>query len=214
MKKTKLIAVLMAVMCVFACAACGATYDPVTHVQGELDAYYHGLYNEDYIAMLGDGTTEQILRDQNEALTNSGVDSLIMSYDIYNPSAELEALVTDMINTWYDAMKYEVGEATEGEDCYVVEVTAYPLLTYDEVLDDADGTLEDTIMSLTNDSMSDEEWNTIALTEVCNALISALANPTYGDPVTVEITLNLGSDGLYVLSESDFIELENSLLNY
>ena len=72
-----------------------------------------------------------------------------------------------------------------------MEVTAYPLLTYGKVIEDADGTVENAVLARCTASSTMEEILNIYMEEMIIAMNAALENPEYGEAQTFDIAVTM-----------------------
>lgn len=215
MKKRKTAAILLALCLSVAllCTACGDSFDPVAYTQGSLDAAFHGVYDEDYINSLDDGSTKESLEADSQEIIDEMVEDTMSELGISDSSNELSGTLGEMFKNVFNATKYEVGEATEGEEgAYDVEITIYPLLDYARICNDEDDVLTDAVLDKISLSMSDEELYTVLINELCAQVNTALENPTYGDPQTFSLHLFVNDDGYYDVDEDSMEEFAGILL--
>ena len=214
MKKIKwcLIAVI-SVMLILSFSACGQKFDPVAYVQGNFDLLFHGEASEEFVDSLEDvETVDELKAEYNEIIdffTDETINSLNMKAANDNVKNDLHQMYIALL----DASKYEVtGNYSENNDEYEVEVIAYPLKTYNEVINDENGTLtakaEEAITA-------DASYDDIMVTYIgilAQEVESALADPTYGDPQTFNIRVFIGDDGYYTVDEDEIAEITSFLL--
>lgn len=213
--KRKTVTILLAI-CLSAallCTACGAaSFDPVAYTKGNLDAAFHAEYDEEFINSLDDGTTKESLEADNQQIIDEMVEETLGSLGISDSNAELNATLGDMFKNVFAATKYEMGEATEGEDgAYDVAVTVYPLLDYARICNDEDDVLTDAVIDKVTYDMSDEELYIVLINELCAQVNAALENPTYGDAQTASLHLFVNDDGYYDIDE-DSVEAFTEIL--
>lgn len=214
MKKTKLLAALLAVMCVFAFSACGASFDPVAYVQGNFDAVFHGDITDEFVSTLGDVDSAEEYQEEYNDLLETTTEGILTSMGIFDPTEALKADTRDMFVNILDATKYEVSsEYTEDEEGnYYVEVTIYPLLTYMEVCLDEDGTITAAAEAKVTADMTYDEIMIIVVEEMIAEVNAALANPEYGEAQTYEIYVYADEDGYYTADEDQIAEISAALM--
>ena len=196
-----------------ALAGCGAAFDPVAFVQGGLDAAIHGDVTQEFIDSVDDVDSVEELEADYDEMLDLVTDTTLASAGFTDASDSIRADLKDMFATVMKNTKYEVtGEYTEEGDGYTVEVTAYPLITYGKVLEDADGTVENTVMARCTASMTMEEILNIYMEEMIKAINTALSNPEYGEAQTFDIAVTMDDEGYYTVDETDVEELTNFLL--
>jgi len=214
MKKTKLAVALLAVMCIFAFSACGASFDPVAFVQGNFDAAFHGDITDEFIATLADVDSVEEYEEQYDKMLEDTADNILISMGILEPTEMLKADTRDMFAMLMDAAKYEVNsEYVENEDgSYVVEVTVYPLLTYMDVCMDEDGSVSAAAEAKVTADMSYNQIMEVVVEEMIAEVNAEMANPTYGDAIVYEIEVFLDDEGYYTVDEYLIAEISAVLL--
>lgn len=214
MKKSKLILALLAVMCLFAFSACGAEFDPVAYVQGNFDAVFHGEITDEFIATLDDVDSAEDYHEEYEDILETTTDGIITSMGISEPTEVLKNDVKDMFVNVLGATKYEVNSEYVSNDdgSFDVEVVVYPLLTYVETCNDADGAISAATEARVTADMSYEQIMTVAVEEMIIAVNNALAAPTYGEPQTYTIHVYQDEDGLYTVDENDIATITTTLM--
>ena len=202
-----------AVIMMLALAGCGAAFDPVAFVQGGLDAAIQGNVTEEFIDSVDDvNSVEEFEADYNDML-DFVTDTTLTAAGYTEAPESIRADLKDMFATVMKNTKYEVtGEYTEEGDGYIVEVTAYPLLTYGKVIEDADGTIENAVLARCTSSSTMEEILNTYMEEMIIAMNAALENPEYGEAQTFDIAVTMDDEGYYTVDETDVEELTNFLL--
>ena len=196
-----------------ALAGCGAAFDPVSFVQGSLDAAVRGNVTQEFIDSVDDVDSVEELEADYDEMLDLVTDLTLSSAGFTDASDSIRADLKEMFANLMSKAKYEVtGEYTEEGDGYTVEVTAYPLITYGKVLEDADGTVENTVMARCTASMTMEEILNIYMEEMIKAMNAALENPEYGEAQTFDIAVTMDDEGYYTVDETDVEELTNFLL--
>lgn len=196
-----------------ALAGCGAAFDPVSFVQGSLDAAIQGNVTQEFIDSVDDVDSVEELEADYDEMLDLVTDTTLASAGFTDASESIRADLKDMFANLMSKTKYEVtGEYTEEGDGYTVEVTAYPLITFGKVIEDADGTVENTVMARCTASMTMEEILNIYMEEMIIAMNAALANPEYGEAQTFDIAVTMDEEGYYTVDETDVEELTNFLL--
>lgn len=215
MKQKKLFMVLLAVMCLFAFAACGgAEFDPIAYVQGSFDAVFHGTVTDEFIATLDDVDSAEAYKTEYDDMLASVTETTLTSMGITEPTESLTADTKAAFVSIFDASKYEISnEYIENEDgSFDVEVTVYPLLTYMEVCNDSDGSLTAAAETKVTADMSYEEIMTVVIEEMIAKLNTEMQNPAYGDPQTCTIHVYLDDNGYYIVDEDEISEITMILM--
>ena len=213
MKRSSRSLVAAVLVLMLALAGCGAAFDPVSFVQGSLDAAVRGNVTQEFIDSVDDVDSVEELEADYDEMLDLVTDLTLSSAGFTDASDSIRADLKDMFATVMKNTKYEVtGEYTEEGDGYIVEVTAYPLLTYGKVIEDADGTLENTALARCTESMTMEEILNIYMEEMIKAMNAALENPEYGEAQTFDVAVTMDDEGYYTVDETDVEELTNFLL--
>ena len=214
MKKIKwcLVAVI-SVMLILSFGACGQKFDPVAYVQGNFDLLFHGEASEEFVDSLEDVETVDELKAEYDEIIDYFTEETVNSLEMDTVNDSVKSDLREMYIALLDASKYEVtGNFSENDGEYEVEVIAYPLLTYNEVINDEDGTLTAKAEeSITADSSYDDIMTTyIGL--LADEVESSLANADYGDPKTYNIRVFVDDDGYYTVDEDQIAEITSFLL--
>lgn len=215
MNKTKTLFILLAVFCVFSFAACGGEFDPVAYVEGTLEADLYGNITKDYIDQLADTDSADELENRYSEDRKTYAESFIGGMGIMDPDTELIQNTADMLGNVFAACKTEVtGEYTEGSNGeYYVEVIAYPLLTFYDVINDKDGSLSAALAEAYSEDMTYNDLMILSLEYITEAVNTALEEPTYGDPVTFDLKVSPNGSGYYSLDPTEYEEFKAVLLD-
>ena len=194
-------------------SGCGTPFEPITFVSGNLELIYHNTLSEEFADSIGKKSAETAKENRDSYIENA-VAEIFAAYNREDPPAELEEKLTKAINHLYDAAKYEVTAAEETEQGYAVTVTAYPLLTYETVINS-----EDSITAMATATreqylagMSTVDITDASLTVFCDTLNTALKEPTYGEAVAVKLRVTKDDDGYYAINSEDLTQLEQIML--
>lgn len=227
MRKMRNVCALALAGCmVLALAACGggiSRKDATTYVQGELDACYRGIYNQEYIDLIED-MTEADAQEKHDYNVSAEAPFLLDFLAIEYPDDAVTAKAEDVISQIYAKAKYTVGEAdkTKAGD-FTVEVTVSPIEILSQLEDEvysnnwnqalADAGIESQEQL---DALSDEDYAAIdaaygmAMLEAVEALIPEL---TYGKDQIVMMQLKL-EDNVYSLVETGWQTLDGMMIDY
>ena len=212
MKKMKWLTVLLAVVCVITLTACGTDIDPTAYAEGTLEAHFHGNISEEYASALG--ISEEKLEKQFDEAMNTYAAERIAAMGISDPTEEMVAETRDMLVNAYTNTKFDVArEYTEGENGeYYVEVTAYSLVSFYDIISDKDGSLTAALADAYTADRTYGDIVILSLEMTVDAVNEALKNPVYGDPITFDLKISVGSDGERIISEEQLLELDRILL--
>lgn len=208
--KKRILSMMLVAVMMLALTACGGmtTDDAKTYVQSVLDASYKADFSE---------YTEQTDSTEEEAqqLFDDNLDN-IMSMGGFTDaglSDELSANYRQLFKDMLAQAKYEVGDATEGEnDGFVVEVSAEPFTAFDGLQDEVVNAVQAEMANITDISQmpSDEEINEMVFQKMYDILVQRVAEPTYGEAQTVEIHVEL-NDNVYSINQDDLTTLDGIL---
>lgn len=204
-KKHVLLPVLLLVAIVFSLAGCGQKFDASRYVKGCLDASTKGIL-EDYVAMTN--STEEEAKKEYEERMEAEVNSMTGTF---NMSDEMKEKYRALYKDLYSKYKYEVGEATEGDNkSFTVPVTTYRLNVFKATLEETQKQLEEKMKK--KKSPSTEETLQMYVEVLADVLTEKLQNPEYGEAETITVTLTLNSSSkVYEMSDSDITKVFDAL---
>lgn len=192
-----------------------------TLVQGNLDEIYLGKYNSDFLE-LTDTTEEEAEQNYLDGLAvEAQVFAQLCSIDYLTD--ELEAEVVDMYKEIYSHSKYELGEVQKiDDDTYGVQLTIYPIDIMQQLIDASGAAAEEFNAQYSEEEQAlinsdadayaayDEAWAHMTI-ELCRSLIP---NIGYMDPVTMLVQVVRDTDGLWVIDDNDFNEIDLNIIYY
>lgn len=192
-----------------------------TLVQGNLDEIYLGKYNSDFLE-LTDTTEEEAEQNYLDGLAvEAQVFAQLCSIDYLTD--ELEAEVVDMYKEIYSHSKYELGEVQKiDDDTYGVQLTIYPIDIMQQLIDASGAAAEEFNAQYSEEEQAlinsdadayaayDEAWARMTI-ELCRSLIP---NIGYMDPVTMLVQVVRDTDGLWVIDDNDFNEIDLNIIYY
>lgn len=209
MKKIKFTAVLLTVAAMaLGVTACGNKFDAKTYVKGNLDANFKNEISADF-AKLTDGGKEGI-----EAAYNKAIDAEL---DQFKAAGCSEQAMADYKTAYQGLMKnykYSVGEAVKGEkDGFTVPVEVTPLkMDIEQLVADS----QEFIMGLIVEGL-DVTNETDVMDKMLGFITEKMnevnANPTYGDPTTIEVHVVKVSDNMYEIPLKDQESVANAMLS-
>ena len=207
-------------------AACGVSrMDASTYIQGELDAVYRGVYNDDYLELV-EGMTKADAEEKYNSNVSAEAEYLLYYFmGVEYPDDAVTAKAESLIKEIYSHAKYTVGEADKLQSGdFVVEVTLspieiMPLLSEESYSENWQAACAEkgitTQEELTN--VSEEEYAAIdavyamAMLEEVEALLPQLS---YGADQEIMLQLELGDDNYYSLVEEDWQYLDGVMIDY
>lgn len=200
--------VLLVVAVVFGMTGCGKKFDASRYVKGCLDASTKGVF-EDYVAMTN-STEEQAKKEYGERI-EAEINSMTGTIDM---SEEMKEKYRTVYKELYSKFKYEVGEATEGDNkSFAVPVKAYRLNVFAPTMEETQKQLEEKVKEMSKKKApSTQESLQLYVEILADVLTEKLQNPEYGEPETImiNITLNSGSKE-YQMSDSDVNKVFDAL---
>lgn len=208
MKKTlRLVVALAMVLCmVVPLAGCGKSFDAAGYVRGALDAFRTGTVSDELADMSYESKEElqQEVDDQYADLVKQIVGALDEKYITDDMKVDLETYAKAACG----AMKYEVSdECTEEDGVYTVNITVYPMLTFDTWNEYVQGELTNKWIEKVRGYNSEEKFYQDFYAEVIKEMAEYFSNEenvTYGDPeeMTIKVSKAEGSE-YYEANESD-----------
>lgn len=223
------ICLVMAAAMTVALAACGAgpnmKKDSQTYIQGLLDKYYKGQYNQEYLDLVD--LTEAEAKEQYEDWLYQEVDYFSYYFAIDYPTEEFNDAVAEMYKEVYAKADYTVHEATKlSSGNYAVEVTVKPVDIMLQVTDDdAQDALTEAYDEVTDgvdvEKLSDAEaeeltkkWDENYAWRVLDLVKSHLDEIGYGEEKSMVFQLAEDSDGYYSLVEGDLQNFDSYVISY
>lgn len=227
MKHTKrILTLLLAVFLLAALTACfnsGVTAEEAAaYLQGDLDAYYKGIYDEGYIDMVEDMTLEKAKAAHQENVEIEA-ENLVYILGVEYPNDAVAAKAQELMEEIYSHAKYTVGKASKMDNGdYALEVKVSPievvsLITdelcnevYERVLADNDLSFEEAYADDDLYIMVDAEYGMAILAEL-EALMPQL---TYGTEQSIMFQLARDDDGYYSLAGTAYQTLDEKMIDY
>lgn len=208
-------AALTLAMCMGLLCGCGNHgFDAVAYVKGGLDALYLGEVSDEYLELVVD-SREDCLAMYEENMLNEARNFGKMFYVDVNNEPE-EALV-QLYKDIFARSKYEVGEATEENGGYTVEVTVYPIdlfRTSYEALDMYDREFTQRFADGEFEGIAGSDIEKDYLQGMIDILRSGLEGCGYLDAVSVTLHLTDDGDGVYTITDDDYAELHKNIIAY
>ena len=207
-------------------AACGlggvSDSDAVTFVQGNLDAYYLGQYNDDYLKLM-DMTEEEAAEDHAWNVEQEA-QIMMTAFEMYateTTTAKMEELVEEI----YSHSKYEVKSANKLDDgSYAVSVTVYPIdilvqytsstdhyAIWENLLTEHGITTQEDL-----DAMSDSDYEAME-DAYADTIIQGIRDlmPSIGYEPEQSVVLQLQLEGnVYTPVETDWQNLDAMIVDY
>ena len=195
--------------------------DAVNYVQWLIDAAYLGKFNEKYVDLV-EGSTMQDLEDLYESNVVAEAEAFRRYMSIEVATDEQVARSEELIRTIYSHSKYEVLSSNKLESGnYVVEVKVSPIDILQKVTDEDINTIWGEVTANvdqnTLNTMSDDEYSALEIEytqRVLDLVESLIPSLGYEKDQNVALQLILDSDGYYVLSDDDWVNLDYKIIDY
>lgn len=219
----KAAALVLCLAVVFSLSGCGqlsqlirSGFDATGYVRGILDCTYKAQFEE--YCKLTDATAEEaqdsydggIQAEANTFMNMCGFDTDLVS-------DQMAERVEDFYRRVYQKSNYEVKEAVKSDNGFYVEVVIYPIDIFQLAWDDMKAFAND-FNQRTEDgefeeySQEDfEEAYDLGMIEICEGYEDQIG---YLDPVSVVVTVSADEDGVYNISQDDFIRLDEKIIQY
>ncbi len=202
------------------------TKNATTFIQGELDCYYKGQFNKEYVDVVAD-MTEETARQNYEEWTEAEAEILVsfLGMDSEVPTDETLERAQDVVKEIYAKCKYTVAEAEKlSTGDIAVEVTVSPVEifhllddgvyadTWSDVLAEAGVTSQEEL-----DAVNDEDYQALDMEYVMRLLDEVekvIPQLTYGTDQTILLQLKKDSDGRYALVDNGWDKLDEVIVDY
>ncbi|MCI8560569.1 MAG: DUF5105 domain-containing protein [Dorea sp.] len=206
MLKRKVSLVMVVMMVLGMLTGCGMKPDDAkAYVQATLDASYKAEFGE--YAKITDSTEEeaQKLFDDN---INKTINSL--GFDALGATEETMDKYRELLKEISSKAKYTVGDVKEADGGFEVEVTAEPMEIFSGMQDELVAKMQEKATK-SNEQLSEDKINQLAIDLVHELLTEKLAKVTYGEPKTITVHVTKNSDGVWNITESDLQTVDTSL---
>lgn len=208
MMRTKcLVFALVLVISAWALAGCGGMSEDEAkeYAQAVLDASYKGEFDS-YMELTD--STEEEAREMYEG--NMDATMAAVGFEEMGVSQELQADYRQLFLDMAKLAKYSLGEATEIEDGFEIQVTVEPFVG----LNGLETELTDSLMAQLSESgeiPDDEELGQMTMETMYDLMQDRLEAPEYGEAETMTIRVTADSDNVYSIPEEDTTALDNAL---
>ncbi len=206
MLKRKVSLVMVVMMVLGMLTGCGMKPDDAkAYVQATLDASYKAEFGE--YAKITDSTEEeaQKLFDDN---INKTINSL--GFDALGATEETMDKYRELLKEISSKAKYTVGDVKEADGGFEVEVTAEPMEIFSGMQDELVAKMQEKATK-SDEQLSEDKINQLAIDLVHELLTEKLAKVTYGEPKTITVHVTKNSDGVWNITESDLQTVDTSL---
>lgn len=208
MKKMGLLTVLLLAAAVLLCGCKGgmSAEDAQSYAKSIMDASYKGEFDK-YIEWTKSDRKEAMeLYESNVDATmkEAGFTELGLSGDL---TGDYRQLFFDMIKK----AKYEVGAAKDlGEKTYAIDVRVEPFTGFEGIQEQVKTAATEELKSLPEVPEQDAV-NELVFRKMYELMAQKVAEPIYGEPQTVTITVKRDSDGVYYIDRNDMAALDDAL---
>ncbi len=193
---------------------CGRTFDSQGYLTSIMDVLYKGDYTA-YMDFTGTSRTDvSLYRDQ---WLSSQTDAFLTAFGSGQPSDETKDRISSLLTQLYANASYEAAEESSSADdgTLTVRMTIRPL----NILIDNYDAIQSFVRSFneknaafTYAGLTEEAYYDTYLDGILTILESHLADMSFGEDTTLDITLTKNDDGLYTVSEDTLTEIQNTIL--
>ena len=196
--KKRLLALICTVVMVIGMVGCQKSFDATGYVKGYLDTTMKGEY-EEYAKLC------QVETSEAEKLYNEGIDAIVTGWTAGltvgdDMKEKFRQLAIDILKN----AKYNVKEATKDGDSYKVQIAVEPMVLKMST-EEATKLGEDAAKEYMKDhkDINNDEFYAFLAEKMYDFLVEMKDNATFEAEETVEVTVSLGSDKKYTISEAD-----------
>lgn len=189
-------------------AGCGGgmtAEDAKEYVQAVLDASYKGEF--DSYMELTDSTEEEAVSmyegNVDATMATVGFDEMGISEDMQE---DYRQLFLDLAKQ----AKYSLGEATEIENGYEIEVTIEPFIGMNDLENELTNILMQDLAAAA-EIPTEEELNQMTMQTLYDLLSEKVASPEYGEAQTMTVRVTADSDNVYSIPEEDTTALDSAM---
>lgn len=189
-------------------AGCGGgmtAEDAKEYVQAVLDASYKGEF--DSYMELTDSTEEEAVSmyegNVDTTMATVGFDEMGISEDMQE---DYRQLFLDLAKQ----AKYSLGEATEIENGYEIEVTIEPFIGMNDLENELTNILMQDLAAAA-EIPTEEELNQMTMQTLYDLLSEKVASPEYGEAQTMTVRVTADSDNVYSIPEEDTTALDSAM---
>jgi len=214
--KRVICALLCAVMLVCSLTGCLEKFDAKAFVQGNLDVIYLNKITDEHLNSVTNS------REDLEAVYQKGIEieaEYFASYFYFDlelaPEGTFERIV-ELYKQIYTYAKYEISEAEQAEDDYLLTVTVYPIDIIVNVIKEDWEAFEADYLAASEQGteLTPEEQEALWVDGVLSLFEERIPTIGYLEPQTVSITVTKGEDGVYYVSDNDFGRIDTLVIQY
>ena len=189
-------------------AGCGGgmtAEDAKEYVQAVLDASYKGEF--DSYMELTDSTEEEA-----RSMYEGNVDATMatVGFEEMGISEDMQADYRQLFLDLAKQAKYSLGEATEIENGYEIEVTIEPFIGMNDLENELTNILMQDLAAAA-EIPTEEELNQMTMQTLYDLLSEKVASPEYGEAQTMTVRVTVDSDNVYSIPEEDTTALDSAM---
>ena len=179
--------------------------DAKEYVQAVLDASYKGEF--DSYMELTDSTEEEA-----RSMYEGNVDATMatVGFEEMGISEDMQADYRQLFLDLAKQAKYTLGEATEIENGYEIEVTIEPFIGMNDLENELTNILMQDLAAAA-EIPTEEELNQMTMQTLYDLLSEKVASPEYGEAQTMTVRVTADSDNVYSIPEEDTTALDSAM---
>ncbi len=189
-------------------------FDASDYVKSILDSTYLEEY-DDYMKIT-EATLEQSV-EEYESKLDSEAAYFEQYFDIRLVSEETHQQIKDLYKDVYKNAKYEVVKSTKSDDSYLVEVKFQPM----DFIQKMNGDMQEYIDQFNArfdagefDDLDEQAYEDEYAAGVLKLASKHKGNIGYEEEKTLVIKVQKDSDGVYFVSDDDYMNMDNLILTY
>ena len=189
-------------------AGCGGgmtAEDAKEYVQAVLDASYKGEFDS-YMELTD--STEEEARSMYEG--NVEATMATVGFEEMGISEDMQADYRQLFLDLAKQAKYTLGEATEIENGYEIEVTIEPFIGMNDLENELTNILMQDLAAAA-EIPTEEELNQMTMQTLYDLLSEKVASPEYGEAQTMTVRVTVDSDNVYSIPEEDTTALDSAM---
>ena len=227
MKRIKCaLALLLAVILLVSMSGCallpalfgGSGFKADVYVKGLIDTNYLNQRDDAYVKMLSEDITEEEFVEQYYSGVRAEAEFFMNYCSIVDVSEETVQRIVDMYDEIYSHTKFEVGEATEASNGYLVSVTIYPIDVMERAINqDGDQITAEFQRRMENgdyNNMTDAEFEEAWADLVISFVEGYVDDLDYLEPQTISVQIIKDDDGIYTIEDSDWQRVDALIIQY
>lgn len=222
-------ALMLALLLTLGLAACGggvSEKDVTVYIQGEMDAYYHGQYNEDYLKLME--YSEADAKKFYDGNVEAEAERLLTFMDVQYVDDNVQAAAEEVVRQIYAKSKFSVGDTNKLKDGnFTTEVIVEPiemmhLITEEDIQEifynicvAAGYDSYEKLEALQNSDMN--AYNQLEIeyaNQVLARVTECISQITYGTAQSVMLQMKLDDDNNYILEDNGWQTMDGYIIDY